>query len=116
MRILKTDGPPGRNASAPPVPSPLVNNGVNTQPNLPEPGSQPSTGRPTFQKQRSISELLSFTEPGPPPKPITPVEDKPMYNPYAPQGGSQIQQPMTMVFSGQAARVLPPVTKVPVVP
>lgn len=89
---------------------------MTTQPNLPEPGSQNSTGRPTFQKQRSISELLSFTEPGPPPKPITPVEDKPMYNPYAPKPGSQNQQPMTMQSSGQAARVLPPVTKVPVVP
>ena len=89
---LQPDGPPKRNAMIsipqqpyqpqPPRPPPPPQQ---QQQATPQTNGAPGS-RPTFQKQRSISEMLSFSEPesGPPsPKAMPSTQDqKPMYNPY----------------------------------
>ena len=104
--VLQADGQPrtlpGPVPSLPVGPSAPQHQNHNN-PSAPFGTSAPSRGttpmnsniRPGFQRQRSISEMMSWEEPEiPKAKPQPPKEEKPLYNPYAKKEQPDLPQPV----------------------
>ncbi len=96
-------GPPRRNASQPQYSCVVPKANGSIEQNDSSFSNTKNGARPTFQKQRSISELLSFSEPDSGLCSMPQKEEKPLYNPYASKPDKERRQPPSPLVASATA-------------